>query len=57
MELSVVIPALNEADNLAKLLPQLRAVLSSLRIEYEIIVVDDDSTMLRRRFARLRAPF
>jgi len=53
MELSVVIPALNEADNLAKLLPQLHAVLSSLDgvssssrpgIEYEIIVVDNHST-------------
>jgi dolichol-phosphate mannosyltransferase len=30
MELSVVIPALNEADNLAKLLPQLHGVLSNL---------------------------
>jgi len=44
MELSVVIPALNEADNLAKLLPQLHAVLSSLGIEYEIIVVDNNSS-------------
>jgi len=43
MELSVVIPALNEADNLAKLLPQLHAVLSSLGIEYETIVVDNNS--------------
>jgi dolichol-phosphate mannosyltransferase len=43
MELSVVIPALNEADNLAKLLPQLHVVLPSLGIEYEIIVVDNNS--------------
>jgi len=48
MELSVVIPALNEADNLAKLLPQLHTVLSSLACtgdsEYEIIVVDNHSS-------------
>jgi len=43
MELSVVIPALNEADNLAKLLPQLHTVLSGLGVEYEIIVVDNHS--------------
>ena len=53
MELSVVIPALHEAENLAKLLPQLHTVLSTLgpeqkpagqSIEYEIIVVDSHST-------------
>ena len=43
MELSVVIPALNEADNLVKLLPQLHMVLSSLHHEHEIIVVDNHS--------------
>jgi dolichol-phosphate mannosyltransferase len=52
MELSVVIPALREAENLAKLLPQLHTVLSSLGQEqnpagqgpeYEIIVVDNHS--------------
>ena len=43
MELSVVIPALNEADNLAKLLPQLHQVLSALSREYEIVVVDNHS--------------
>ncbi|MGB9879577.1 MAG: glycosyltransferase, partial [Anaerolineae bacterium] len=43
MELSVVIPAWNEADNLVKLLPQLHTVLSDLGCEYEIIVVDNHS--------------
>lgn len=43
MELSVVIPAWNEADNLARLLPQLHVVLSDLDCEYEIIVVDNHS--------------
>jgi len=40
MELSIVMPALNEAENLSKLLPQLHAVVSALHTEYEIIVVD-----------------
>ncbi|MBM4429243.1 MAG: glycosyltransferase [Chloroflexi bacterium] len=53
MELSVVIPALHEAENLARLLPQLHTVLSSLGEGqkpagqgggYEIIVVDNHST-------------
>lgn len=43
MELSVVIPAWNEADNLAKLLPQLHSVLRRLGSDYEIIVVDNHS--------------
>ncbi|MBC7232632.1 MAG: glycosyltransferase [Chloroflexi bacterium] len=43
MDLSVVIPAWNEADNLVKLLPQLHAVLSQLGCTYEIIVVDNHS--------------
>jgi hypothetical protein len=38
--LSVVIPALNEADNLCELLPALHRVLSSIVESYEIIVVD-----------------
>jgi dolichol-phosphate mannosyltransferase len=44
MELSVVLPALNEADNLTKLLPQLHAAVSALHTQYEIIVVDNHST-------------
>lgn len=43
MDLSVVIPAWNEADNLVKLLPQLHAVLAQIGCEYEIIVVDNHS--------------
>jgi dolichol-phosphate mannosyltransferase len=43
MEISVVIPAWNEADNLAKLLPQLRQVLADLGRTYETIVVDNHS--------------
>ncbi len=43
VELSVVIPAWNEADNLCKLIPQLHQVLAGLGCKYEIIVVDNHS--------------
>ena len=43
MDLSVVIPAWNEAGNLAKLLPQLHSALQQLGCQYEIIVVDNHS--------------
>ena len=44
LELSVVIPAFNEVDNLDPLLRSLEAVLVPLRIPYEIIIVDDGSS-------------
>ena len=43
VQISVVIPAWNEADNLAKLLPQMHVVLADLGCTYEIIVVDNHS--------------
>jgi dolichol-phosphate mannosyltransferase len=47
LDLSVVIPALNEGPNLAILLPQLAGILDSLGISHETIVVttarDDDT--------------
>ena len=43
MDLSVVIPAWNEAGNLSKLLPQLHQTLQALGCQYEIIVVDNHS--------------
>ena len=43
-QLTVVIPALNEAGNLDQLLPALQAELASLEITHEIIVVDGGST-------------
>ena len=39
MDLTVVIPAADEEPNLALLMPQIVAVLDSLRIAYEILVV------------------
>lgn len=41
-ELSVVLPAYEEAANLAILLPQLHEALQRLKVSYEIIVVDSD---------------
>jgi dolichol-phosphate mannosyltransferase len=42
-KLALVIPALREAENLRVLLGDVRAVLSGLQIDFEIVVVDDDS--------------
>lgn len=41
---SVVIPALNEADSVAAVLGEIRGVLSSAGIPHELLVVDDGST-------------
>ncbi|MGE0492626.1 MAG: glycosyltransferase family 2 protein [Vulcanimicrobiota bacterium] len=41
--LSVVIPMFNEADNLARLLAELRAALDPLGLDYELVFVDDAS--------------
>ena len=41
---SVLMPAYNEADNLAELVPQVAAVLDRAGESYEIVVVDDGST-------------
>lgn len=43
-QLSVVLPVLNERDNLVALLPRLGRVLESLGITYEVLVVDGPST-------------
>jgi dolichol-phosphate mannosyltransferase len=63
IELSIVVPTLDEADNIADFLQALRAVLdAALSGRYEVIVVDDDSAdetwriaeALRARFPALR---
>ena len=43
-KLGVVIPTLNEAGNMPSLLTRLRSALDPTKIDYELIVVDDDST-------------
>ncbi|HLZ44172.1 MAG TPA: glycosyltransferase family 2 protein [Gemmatimonadales bacterium] len=60
MELSLVVPAYNERDNLAPLLAEIRAALPGR--SYEVIVVDDGSTdgssetlrALRQQYPQLR---
>jgi dolichol-phosphate mannosyltransferase len=44
MDLSVVIPAYNELDNLGPLLAELRDALRPLGRDHEIVIVDDGST-------------
>ena len=44
MDLSIVIPLLNEEQNLQELHRRLTAALVSLRLNYEIIMIDDGST-------------
>ena len=41
---ALVVPTLNEAGNIGKILPELTAALRASRYEYEIDVVDDGST-------------
>src|SRR5208337_3057653 len=43
-KLALVIPTLCEAENIGGLLDRVRAVLDPLKIPYEILVVDDDSS-------------
>jgi dolichol-phosphate mannosyltransferase len=43
LKLALVIPTLCEAGNIGPLLDQVRAVLDPAQMDYEIIVVDDDS--------------
>ena len=43
-DLTVLLPALNEAESLSRLLPALKEVLARLAVSYEILVVDGGST-------------
>ena len=43
MRLSVVIPIYNEEENIARLYQELKRILSGLKIDYEIIAVNDGS--------------
>lgn len=42
--ISIILPVLNEADNLNYLIPRISHKISSLNLNYEILVVDDNST-------------
>jgi glycosyltransferase involved in cell wall biosynthesis len=42
--ISLVVPALNEAENLLETIPQAVAVLEAMNVDYEVLVVDDGST-------------
>ncbi len=43
-DLSIVIPALNERDNLELLLPAVKDIVGALGVKAEILVVDGGST-------------
>src|SRR5690606_4846020 len=43
-QVSVVMPAYNEADNLAELVPETTAALRDAGVTFEVVVVDDGST-------------
>jgi glycosyltransferase involved in cell wall biosynthesis len=55
MELSVVVPAYNEAGAIASCLAEIVAAVEQLTPDYEIVVVDDGSTDGTARCARLCA--
>jgi glycosyltransferase involved in cell wall biosynthesis len=40
----MVVPALNEADNLVETIPQAIEVLEGMNVDYEVLVIDDGST-------------
>lgn len=52
MDLSVIIPALGESENLALLLPELLASLDALDIQHEVIVVTKETDTLTAETAR-----
>ena len=44
MDLSIILPVVNERDNLRQLVPRLKAVMERERLSFEIIVVDGGSS-------------
>src|SRR5437763_4998575 len=44
MDVSIVLPVVNERDNLTVLIPRIRAVMQRERLDFEIIVVYGNST-------------
>jgi glycosyltransferase involved in cell wall biosynthesis len=43
VQATVIIPALNEKENIARLVPELRKVFSAITDDYEIIIADGGS--------------
>ena len=44
MGYSVILPTLNEAGHIVKLIEKIRSIFSEIQEEFEIILVDDNST-------------
>lgn len=44
MDLSIILPVVNEADNIRQLIPRLKVVMERERLSFEIIVVDGGSS-------------
>ena len=48
-EISIVIPALNEAENLAILIPEIKKIILDLNQNFEILIVDENADDLTRQ--------
>jgi dolichol-phosphate mannosyltransferase len=44
MDLSIILPVVNERDNLVVLIPQMRALMEREGLDFEIVVIDGNST-------------
>ncbi len=44
MDISVVLPTVNECENVSALLPQLKSIFAREKLSYEILVIDGNST-------------
>ncbi|HLI82032.1 MAG TPA: glycosyltransferase [Candidatus Binataceae bacterium] len=51
MDISVVLPVMNEGENLSVLLPQFKAIFAREKLSYEILVIDGNSTDNTREVA------
>lgn len=45
MDLSVVLPSYNEADNLKKILPEINSQVKKMKIDYEVLIIDTTEKM------------
>lgn len=51
MDISIIMPALNEAENIQSIIQRVRIIMDGISREYEILVVDDGSTDSTRELA------